>query len=160
MRRTPWRRLLIAALAAAAFSTGVLRLAEGQGVTLLPVPVLAWVVVLGIAAVVGVLGWSVRQYSRGKRKRIDLVLAARTVVLATASAYTGALLMGWYAAHVLVTLGELSIDPRRDVAVSALVAVVAAVILAVVGLVVERWCEVQPPGDDDGAASAASSQVA
>jgi Protein of unknown function (DUF3180) len=150
MRRTPWRRLLVAASAAAAFSAGALRLAESQGVTLLPVPVLAWLVVLAIAAVVGVLGWNVRQYSRGKRKGIDMLLAARTVVLATASAYTGALLTGWYAAHILVTLGELSIDARRDV----------AVILAVVGLVVERWCEVQPPSDDEGAASAASSQVA
>src|SRR5665647_3409546 len=147
MRRTPRTRLLLVAVVTAAAAAAVLRLAESRGATLLPVPTFAWLVVLLIAAVVAALAWTVRQYTRGKRPEIDLIMAARTVVLATASAYTGALLTGWYAAEVLVTLGDLQLAPRRDVAISAAVATVAALVLAVVGLVAERWCEV-PPADD------------
>lgn len=158
MRRTPLSRLVGVAVLSAAVATAGLRIAESRGATLLPVPALAWLLVLLIAAIVIGLGWNVRQYTRGKRPGLDVLIAARTVVLATASGYTGALLMGWYAAQVLVTLGDLQIDSRRDVAVSATVAAVAAVVLAVVGVVVERWCEVRPPDDDeDGPGSRAVS---
>jgi len=160
MRRTPWTRLLLVAVVTAAVAAAVLRLAESRGATLLPVPAFAWLVVLLIAAVVAVLAWTVRQYARGKRPEIDLIMAARTVVLATASAYTGALLTGWYMAQVLVTLGDLQLAPRREVAISAGVATVAALVLAVVGLVAERWCEVPPPDDDEGGAAAAPGSAA
>ncbi|GEN80015.1 hypothetical protein N867_17825 [Actinotalea fermentans ATCC 43279 = JCM 9966 = DSM 3133] len=161
MRRTSRARVLAIALASTLLSFTALRLLESRGGTLLPVPPIAWVAVLLIAAVVGVLAWNVRQYVRGKRPGFDVLLAARTVVLASASAYTGGLLFGWYAAQVLVVLlaGDLDIAGRRDVALSAGVSALAAVVLAVVGLVAERWCEVPPPEDDEGGpgASAAGS---
>jgi hypothetical protein len=160
MRRTPLPRVLAVAAVTAAVAAAVLRGVESRGGSLLPVPVLAWLVILAIAVVVGALGWNVRQYSVGKRPRIDLLLAARTMVLATASVYTGALLTGWYAAQVLVTFGDWDVSARRDVAVTAGVAVLAAVVLVVVGLVVERWCEVSPPDDDEGGASAAPGTAA
>jgi len=157
MRRTPVSRVLLVAAVTTAVAAALLRVMESRGGTVAPVPVLAWVVVLAIAGVVGVLGWNVRQYTAGKRPELDMLLAARTVVLATASAYTGGLLTGWYAAQVLVVVGDLDVASRRDVAISAGVAVVATVVLGMVGLVVERWCEVTPPDDDDeGGASAAS----
>ncbi len=160
MRRTPWARLLLVAVVAAAVSAAVLRMVESRGGTLMPVPVLAATVIGAIAAVVGVLGWNVRQYTRGKRPGMDMIIAARTVVLATASAYTGALLTGWYAAQVVVVLGDLALGPRREIAVTAGIAALAAVVLAVVGLVVERWCEVPPPDDDEGGPSAATGSAA
>lgn len=147
MRRTPWPRLVLVALVTAVVVLLLLRVAEGQGVTLLPIPVVASLVVALIAVVVLGLGWNVRQFTRGKRPGLDPLLAARTVVLATASAYTGALLTGWYGAHALLVLGDLEIDARRELATSTVPALVCAVGLAVVGLVVERWCEVR--GDDD-----------
>lgn len=149
MSRTPWRRLVLVAAVSAALTALVLRLVESQGGSLLPVPLLSSAVVLLIAAVVGTLGWTVRQYIRGKRPGLDPLLAARTVVLATASAYTGALLSGWYAGQVLLVLGDLEIDVRRDLGISAGAALVCTVVLAVVGLVVERWCEVPPPEADE-----------
>jgi len=160
MKRTPWTRLLVVAVVAAGLTAVLIMVVESRGGTLTPVPPLAWGVMVVIAAIVGVLGWNVRQYTRGKRPGMDMLLAARTVVLATAAAYTGALLTGWYAAQVLVTLSDLEIASRREVAVSAGVAVVVAVLLAVVGLVVERWCEVPPPDDDEGGPSAASQSPA
>ncbi|MDO8106589.1 DUF3180 domain-containing protein [Isoptericola sp. b441] len=148
MRRTPWSRLLLVAAVVAAFSAAVLHLAESRGWLLVAPPPLATVVMLGIAVVVGRLGWNVRQYVRGKRPGLDPLLAARTVVLATAAAYTGAVLTGWYTGHVLVVLGRLGHPPLRDFAISAAVAAAGAVVLAVAGVVAERWCEV-PPSDDD-----------
>lgn len=162
MRRTPWPRLLAVAVVATAVAFAVLRVLESRGGTLLPVPPIAWLVVLLIAGVVAVLGWTVRQYARGKRPEMDVLVAARTVVLATASAYTGALLTGWYAAQVLITLPDLEFSGRRDIATSAGIAALSAVALAVLGLVAERWCEVPPGDDDEGGpgASAASGSTA
>ncbi|WP_149203748.1 DUF3180 domain-containing protein [Actinotalea subterranea] len=163
MRRTPWARLLLVAAGSTVVSYGALRVAESRGATLLPVPVLSSLVVLLIAAVVLTLGWAVRQYTQGKRPGLDPILAARTVVLATASAYTGALLSGWYGGQVVLVLGDLEIAARRDVAQAAGLALLCTVALAVVGLVVERWCEVRPRDDDDGpgpGTSAASGSTA
>ncbi len=121
---------------------------EGHGVIVLAPPFLVALVMLAIAAVVGKLGWNVRQYVRGKRPGLNLLLAARTAVLAKAASYTGALLTGWYGAHALVVVPDLDIEARHAVMVGALVAVAGAVVLSVVGLVVERWCEV-PPSEGD-----------
>jgi hypothetical protein len=53
---------------------------------------------------------------------------------------------------VLVVLGDLAIEPRRDRAVAAGIAVLCSIVLAVVGLVVEKFCEL-PPSDKDRASS-------
>ncbi|MCB2177206.1 MAG: DUF3180 domain-containing protein [Actinomycetales bacterium] len=158
MRRTPWPRLVLLAGAVAVVSATLLHTLEGRGVILVAPPVLAAVVMLGIAAVIARLGWNVRQFVRGKRPGLDPLLAARTVVLATAAAYTGAILTGWYSGHVLVVLSRLGHPPLRDFAVVAGVCALSAVALVVVGLVAERWCEVPPPEDDDsgGGVSAGS----
>lgn len=158
MRRTPAGRIVAIGLGATFVAFVVLRLVEGRGGTLLPVPPVSWIAVLGIAAVVGVLAWNVRQYVKGRRPGFDVLVAARTVVLATASAYTGGLLFGWYAAQVLIVVaaGDLAIAARRDLAVTAGVAALASVVLAVVGFVAERWCEVPPPEDDDDPGPGAS----
>lgn len=147
MGRTSLSRLLVVTVLSTAISFTLLRLSETRGGTVLPVPLLSCVVVLLIAGAVLSLGWSVRQYTRGKRPGMDVLVAARTVVLAKASAYTGALLTGWYAGHSLLALGDLQIEARRDLAVSGAVATVCTLLLIAVGLLVERWCEV--PGDDD-----------
>jgi hypothetical protein len=150
MRRTPLTRLVLVALVVAAGALVVLRLVESRGGTVLPVPVLSTVVLALLAAVVLALGRQVRQVRDGRRKGTDPIVAARTVVLATAAAHTGALLTGWYAAHVLLVVGDLAIDARRDVAVSAGVAAGGALLLVTAGLVAERWCEIRDHDDDDG----------
>ena len=148
MRRTPLSRLVLTALVTTNVAYLALRVAESQGLTPPPVPPLSSLVVLVIAGVVAALGWRVRQYLRGRRPGLDPLLAARTVVLASASAWTGALLTGWYAGQVLLVAGDLQIEARRDVALAAGAALVCTVVLAVVGVVVERWCEIPPPEDD------------
>ena len=149
MQRTRWQTLVTITIAAAAAAWLLLRLLERGSVYTPPVPWLVSAVMLVIAAVVLVMGWQVRQFLRGKRPRLNPLRAARTAVLAKASCYAGALLAGWYLAQVLVVLADLEILARRAQASSAAIATGAAVLLAVVGLVVEWFCRVPPPEDPE-----------
>ncbi len=149
MRRTRWQTLAAIAAGLTVVSWLVLRLLEGQGITPPPVPWSVVLVCLVIAAVVLRMGWAVRQFVRGRKPDLDPLRAARTAVLAKASCHTGSLLLGWYLAQVLLVLGDLDIEPRRERAVAAAVAALGAAVLAVVGLVVESMCQVPPPADQD-----------
>lgn len=152
MRRTPARSLIVVLVAVAVVGWLVLRALESRSVYLPTVPWLVDVAVLALAGAVFWQGWLVRSYQKGKRPSLDGLRAARTLVLAKAAALTGALLGGWYLAQVLVVLGDLTIEPRRDRAVAAGIAVLCSLMLAVVGLVVEKFCEL-PPSDEDPAGS-------
>lgn len=147
MRLSRWPRLLAIAAAVAVVGWLLLRMWEMRGFVVPTVPWLVVLVMLAIAATVLSLGWSVRQFQRGKRPGLDPLRAARTAVLAKAACYTGTILTGWYGAQVLLVIGELDIAARRDKAVMAAIAVVAAVVLAVSGYVVERFCRIPPAGD-------------
>lgn len=145
MERTRIRTLLLVAVVSTAVGWAVVRAAGSRGWTLPQVP---WPMAAVLALIAGILlslGWSVRQYLRGKRPNLDPIRAARTAVLAQASCYAGALLAGWYAAQVLDVLGDLGIEAQRDRAASAGLAVLGAVILTVSGLVVEGFCRIPPP---------------
>lgn len=148
MRRTSILSLVAAFVGVAVVGWPVLRAFEAGGVYLPAVPWLVDVAILALAGVVFWFGWTVRAYQRGDRPSLDGLRAARTLVLAKAASLTGALLGGWYLAQVLLVLPDLAIEPRRDRALAAAVAVVCAVGLTVVGLVVERFCQL-PPGDDN-----------
>lgn len=147
MRRTSIRTLALTLAAVAAVGWFVVRTLEGRGVYLPPVSWVVDVTLLALAGGVLWAGWAVRAYLRGDRPSLDPLRAARTFVLAKAAALTGALLGGWYLAQVLAVLGDLGIESLRARAVAAGVAVACSVVLSVVGLVVEKFCEI-PPGDD------------
>jgi len=151
MRRTRWQTLVTVAAVVTVAAWLLLRILEGRGTAPPPVPGSVALVCLVIAAVVLRMGWAVRQFVRGRRPDLDPLRAARTAVLAKASCHTGALLLGWYLAQVLLVLGDLDIEPRRDRAVAAAIAALGAAVLGVVGLVVERMCQVPPPSDKDAA---------
>lgn len=152
MRRTPVGSLIAVLVAVAVVGWLVLRALEARSVYLPVVPWLVDIAILALAGAVFSAGWAVRSYQKGKRPSLDGVRAARTLVLAKAAALTGALLGGWYLAQVLVVLGDLAIEPRRERAVAAGIAVLCSVVLAVVGLVVEKFCEL-PPSDENHAGS-------
>jgi hypothetical protein len=155
MQRTRVRTLLLVAVGATALGWLVVRLLASRGVVLPAVPWAMVGVLVLIAAVVLGMGWSVRQYLRGKHPTLDPMRAARTAVLAKASCYTGALLTGWYTAQVIDVLGDLGIESQRDRALSAGLAVLGAVVLTVAGLVVEWFCRIPPPEDPELAPGAA-----
>jgi hypothetical protein len=152
MHSTRWQTLLLVAAGVAVGTWVVLRTMASRGALPPNVPWLVVVVELGIAAVVFVLGWQVRQYLHGKRPNLDGLRAARTVVLAKASCYTGALLAGWYGGQVLTLVSDLGVPGNGARAVAAGIAAGGAVVLAVVGLVVEWFCRVPPPEEGNEAA--------
>lgn len=156
MRRTRVRTLLAVAVGVTVVGTLLLRLLETRGTYL---PGAAWVEVVALVLLAALVLWaglSVRAYQRGDKPDLDPLRAARTFAMAKAAAYTGALLTGRYAAAVLVVLPQLEVEARRGQAIVSGAAVVAAVGLAVVGLVVEKFCEL-PPRENDGEADAVTS---
>ncbi|UJP40907.1 DUF3180 domain-containing protein [Cellulomonas palmilytica] len=149
MRRTRWQTLVVVAAAVAALTWLGWRLVADRGGLPPQVPWLVAAVEVLIAGVVFSMGWAVRQFLRGKRPGLDPIRAARTAVLAKASCYTGALLSGWYGGQTIVLVTDLATHGNGGRAVAAGVATLGALVLAAVGLVVEWFCRVPPPEDDE-----------
>lgn len=153
MRLTSARTVAELFLGATVVSWLLVRLLDSRGLSVTGVSWLVDAALLALTVLVLWLGLGVRAYLKGRRPRLDGLRAARTLVLAKAATLTGSLLAGWYLGQVLALLPDLGIEARRSDALSAAVATACAVLLAVVGLVVERWCRL-PPGDDDEETSA------
>lgn len=149
MHRTRISTLVLSAVVSTAASWAVVRVLSSRGVLLPAVPWVTVGVLVLIAGVVLALGWSVRQYLRGKRPGLDPIRAARTVVLAKATCCTGALLLGWYVAQALEALADLEIAAQRARALSAGLAVLGAAVMTIAGVVVERFCQIPPPEDPE-----------
>lgn len=143
------RWLLLTVVVVAAVGWVLLDQARGRGHLPSAVrwPVHVGLVVLGGAVLTA--GLQVRSYLRGRRPSLDGLRAARTLVLAQAAALTGAGLTGWYVAQVLLVVGDLEVESMRSRAWGAGVAALLAALLAVAGCVVERWCRIATPHDDD-----------
>ena len=153
MSATRWQALVLAGLGAGVVSWLLWRTVESQGGLPPQVPWSVTAVLLALAGIVLWLGLAVRAYQRGKRPDLDPIRAARTAALAKASAFAGALRGGWSGAQLLVLLANLVNEPLRLGALSAGAATLAALVLAVVGLVVERFCRLPPPEEGERADS-------
>ncbi|MDN4475458.1 DUF3180 domain-containing protein [Demequina sp. SYSU T00192] len=143
-------RLLVLAAIMGVVAWGVSRTAVNSGASPLSVP---WTV-LAIAVAVGVvvvwLGWTVRQYRRGKNPGLSGLRAARTAVFAQAAAYTGAIITGAFGGYGLAIAVEWSHSPRREVAISAFIAAVGGIVLVVAALLAEHWCKDDSSDDNEG----------
>jgi hypothetical protein len=148
MARTRWQTLVVIAVALAAVVWIVLDALYRRGT--LP-PTVSWAVAaveVVIGAVVLTMGWTVRQYLQGKRPTLDPIRAARTAVLAKAACYTGSVLLGWYGGQVLLYVSNLEGPGNGGRAGAAAIAAGGALVLVVVGLVVEWFCRIPPPEDE------------
>lgn len=131
-------------------SFGLFQLVARSGDLVPQPPVLAGVLLVVMAAAVLWFARPVRQYLRGKATRsLDPLRAARTVVLAQAAALTGAAAAGWYAGQLGVVLTALSLVANQSRVLPLALLVLAAVVLAVAGMVAQRWCRIEPGEDDD-----------
>lgn len=94
------------------------------------------------------LGLKVRAWRNGKRDRpLDPIVAARTLILAQACAYTGALMFGW---HLGILLDQLTLVQVRGITGGiwgSLATIAGGAAMIVIGLLVERFCTL-PPDDD------------
>lgn len=148
MGRTRFSTLALTAGGALSVGWLLVVLLEDQGVHLSPVPWVVGPVLVVLSVVVLWSAWTVRAYQRGKRPGLSPLRAARTAALAKAAAMTGALLAGWYGAQALVALGNAQFESQQSRALAAGLACGCAVVLAIAGLVGERFCQLPPPSDE------------
>ena len=150
----PLRLLLICAiLAVAGWSATVVTSRYSMATPVLPATALATmgvIVIITLVLGIRILKWrnSREPNSKAKKKQLDPLLAARTLVLAQACAYAGTVLLGW---HVGIFLDQLRIwSLRNDQGITWLALAMAGggLVMIVVGLIVERFCRI-PPEDGD-----------
>ena len=170
MRPTRLRTLWAMLAGVAVVSWSVLSLLDSRGGALLPAlpwsapAALAVLAVLIALAALGVRrrlrqrlgsrqqGGPLQALDGARPKPVNALVVARLAVLGKASAYAGAVLAGAYAGYLLLVLGDLSTELRREIGAIAGLSALAAVLLAAAGLALERCCRVPPdtggPGPD------------
>ena len=117
-------------------------------------PVASWgalVILVFLSCGVYSAGLPVRRFLRGQAKKsLNPLRAMRTLVLAQATALTGALVTGWYLAQVLVLLPLFDVPSRRAAMVRLAALAAGGVLLSVAGLVAQAMCRVDgDPRDHD-----------
>ncbi|MBO0909308.1 MULTISPECIES: DUF3180 domain-containing protein [Arthrobacter] len=124
----------------------------------LPPAVLSIIGLLTVLLISGAtlfLGLRVRRWQQGSRDReLDPIAAARTLVLAQATAYAGSLLLGWHAGVFIQQLPLWSLRPGHAATWGSLAMIAGGVLMISVGLLVERFCRL-PPDDSNGRGTAA-----
>ena len=149
------REIRVGTLALVAAVTGIVAFGVFAMLTrdgsLVPRPsLLAGVLLVVMGGLVLWLARPVRRYLAGRATTsLDPLRAARTVVLAQAAALTGAAAAGWYAGQLAVVATDLSLEANRLRILPLLAHVLAALALAVAGLVAQRWCRIDPHDEDD-----------
>ncbi|MGO4493717.1 DUF3180 domain-containing protein [Arthrobacter sp. 2YAF22_2] len=115
-----------------------------------PVLPLTGLITMGVIVVLTlILGVRVLRWRNGNKKRmLNPILAAWTLVLAQACAYTGAMLLGWHAGIFLDQLRLWSVRSGQAITWQTLVMAGGGLAMIVVGLLVERFCRI-PPEDGD-----------
>jgi hypothetical protein len=141
------RLVLLVSVVATGFFYLILRRWTEQGGTLPPASWGGLVVLVFMAAGVFFAGLPVRRFLRGKATRpLNPMRAMRTLVLAQASALTGALVAGWYVAQVLVLLPVLDVPSRRTMAIRLAALAAGGVLMVVAGLLTQAMCRVNGGG--------------
>ncbi|ALE04278.1 hypothetical protein AL755_00765 (plasmid) [Arthrobacter sp. ERGS1:01] len=145
--RPAWLIAVTVVLAAAGFLATELTSRASQPLPVLP---LSSLITMGLIVVVClILGLKVRRWRDGNRKKfLDPLLAARTLVLAQACAYAGAVLFGWHAGIILDQLPTLGLRPDLGVIWRIVALLAGGIVMVAVGLMVERFCKI-PPEDND-----------
>jgi hypothetical protein len=155
--RLTWRRVTLTAATTAGLGWLAVALLARSGGTPAVIP---WTLPPLLVATAGLalwLGWRVKQFRDGKRPDLDPIQAVRAAMFGQASAYAGAALAGAYLGYAIGLLPDWSHEPRREIIVSAIIALAAAAVLCAAGWIAERWCatdagDAAPP---DASASAA-----
>lgn len=147
MRPTRVATLVALLVAMTTASWGALDIVENRGGVLPPLSRSAPAGVLALGVVVLVTALALRSRLSAGQRRPHPLSMARMAVLGKASAHVGPIVGGIYAGYALILLPTLDIADRRERAVLASIAVVAALLLTGAGLLLERTCRVR--GDDE-----------
>jgi small-conductance mechanosensitive channel len=113
-------------------------------------PTVGWLpvlVLLFVVVVMGSLAWTTYRMIHRRHERLEPHRAVNRLVLAKASALAGALVAGGYFGYALSWLGHSEALLARGRVVHSVAAGVAAVLLVVGSLLLERACRVGRPRD-------------
>lgn len=104
-------------------------------------------IMLVLAGGILAFAWPVRAHVRRSAKRmLDPIRAARTLVLAQAGALTGAAVLGWHLGQLVNLLRDLDLMVNHPTTWRVALAMAAALVLVVAGLLAQSWCRL-PPSD-------------
>ncbi|MCU1433741.1 MAG: hypothetical protein JWR71_466 [Pseudarthrobacter sp.] len=145
----PLRLLFIGlVLTVAGWSATVVTTRYSMATPVLPATALATMAV--IVAITLILGIRVLRWrnSTKRKKALDPILAARTLVLAQACAYAGTVLLGWHAGIFLDQLRIWNLRSDQGITWVAVAVAGGGLVMIVVGLLVERFCRI-PPEDTE-----------
>ncbi|HKU31433.1 DUF3180 domain-containing protein [Arthrobacter sp. NyZ413] len=140
--------MIVVVLAAAGWLVTIATTRYGMATPVLPPSAL---VTMGVIAVLTlVMGIRVLRWRNGKKKTLlSPILAARTLILAQACAYAGAVLLGWHVGIVIEQLRIWTLRSDQGILWLALIMGGGGLVMTIVGLVVERFCRI-PPEDMEG----------
>ncbi|MDN5558253.1 MAG: DUF3180 domain-containing protein [Ruaniaceae bacterium] len=149
MRPTSIRTLILVYLVSGFFGWGILQIWER--------PLSPWFTLVAFAFVIVFLLWrgrEVRKLVAGKETSMTPLGAAQVLATAKAAALFAAILGGMGFSSVVEYWTLASSPLGRENVIYGLMVGASSIVVAIVSLVVERWCEIPP--DDEGPASAAA----
>lgn len=155
MTPTRWRVLVLTGLIAAVLGYAVVRVWDSRSAYVPPTPLATAgaLALVALAVLVTALSVRGRVMRRPGRTPLPPLGAARLVVLAKTSSHAGALLAGGYLGLAAVYLPDLSVSDHRQRVVTAGLTALAAIVLVLAGLLLERLLRLPPDqheqhGDD------------
>ena len=143
MRRTSIRTLLLIYLVSGFLGWGILQIWER--------PLSPWFTLVAFAFVIAFLLWRGREVRRlvaGKKTTMTPLGAAQVLATAKAAALFAAILGGMGFSSVIEYWTLASSPLGRENVIYGLMVGGSSIVVAIVSLVVERWCEI-PPDDED-----------
>ena len=105
------------------------------------------IAVFTLALGIRVLRW---RNSEKRTRMIDPIFAARTLVLAHACAYAGAVLLGWHAGVIADQIPVWAARATSPVVLQAVAMMGGGIIMVAIGLLVERFCRIPPEDGGEG----------
>lgn len=151
MRPTRVGTLVWVALAAAPVGWSIGRIVDAMSNALPPVPWILPLLLVFLAVVLFVGARTVRGWIEERRydSRMDALRAARLLALGKAAAVFGALAAGAYVGLAVLALDSLAVPAGRNRVVLSTLVAVAAVVVSIAGLRLERACMVPPDDEQD-----------
>lgn len=149
MTRTSWVTLVAVFLGALVVTYGIVALAVGAGS---PSPQAHWlthVFLLVLTVVLVLQGRGVKRMVDGKETSMTPIEASRVLTYAKTASVVGSVIAGYFVA-IAIFVATLPPAPVREQAlVSGVAGFLVCAAMVAAGLVVEHWCSVDPPSDDD-----------